>query len=91
MEPFANPVRLGILRFGPGVVDVLNGQIQFILMSLGGAAVLGAPIRDGSIQRNLVLIEERRHPIIENLGSRDRRFLVIQLGKPDFAVKVCGL
>ena len=58
MEALADPVGLGMPRLGPGVIDVLHGQIQFVLMALGGASILGPAIGEHAVQGNLVLLEE---------------------------------
>jgi hypothetical protein len=45
---------------GPGVVDVLHGQIELIFVMFPGSAILGAPINQDPKQRDLVGLEERQ-------------------------------
>ena len=44
VEAFADAVRLGSAGLGPGVVDVLDGQVELVFMVLAGPTVLGATI-----------------------------------------------
>lgn len=69
-------------RLGPGVINVLNGEIPFVLMALRRPTVLRTAIREDAIQRNLVLLEERQPPVIQQLGSCDRRFRSYSLANP---------
>ncbi len=62
---FADPVGLGPLSLGPGMVDILNCQVQLILMTLRCPAVLSPPIRKNSQQRYFVFLKEWKHPVIE--------------------------
>ena len=72
MEALADAVGLRALGLGPGVVDVLDRQIELVLMALGAAAVLGAAVGEHAVQRDRLLLEERQHPIIQQIGGRDR-------------------
>lgn len=58
---------LGMPRFRPGAIDVLHGQVQFILMPLRRSEVLRAAIGEDPVEGNLVLLQER------NTRSGDRR------------------
>jgi hypothetical protein len=46
------------------VIDVLHGQVQLILVPLGIAAVLCAPVSEHTQERNLVLVKERHHSVV---------------------------
>jgi hypothetical protein len=35
-----------------------------------------------------VLLEERQHTVIEQIGRRDRRFAIVEFGKADLGVGV---
>jgi hypothetical protein len=88
VEPFTDPVGLGMPGLRAGVIDVLHREVQFILVAFGCPAVFRAAIREHSVQRNLVLLEERQHSVIQQLRGSQRRLPVIQLGKSDFAVGI---
>jgi hypothetical protein len=45
MEPLADSVRLRALGLGPGVIDVLDGEIELVVVMLWIATILGATIR----------------------------------------------
>jgi hypothetical protein len=47
------------------VIDVLHGQVEFVLMAFRCAAVNCAAIGKDAVQWNLVLPEEWQHPVIE--------------------------
>lgn len=47
METFADAVGLRRLGFGAGVIDVLHGEAQLILMALAVAAVLRTAVGQG--------------------------------------------
>ena len=44
MEPLADAVGLRALGLGAGVIDVLDGEIELVVVMLGIAAILGAAI-----------------------------------------------
>jgi hypothetical protein len=69
------------------VVDVLDCEIEFVFMALG-AAELGATIGQHAAEPDSVLIVERHHPVIEDLGGSDRGFAVIQLGERHLGIGV---
>jgi hypothetical protein len=75
-------------RPGAPVIDVFHGQIQLVLMALGRATILRASIRQHPVQRNPVRLEERQHPIIQQLGGRDRRHPIIELRKAHLAIRI---
>ena len=86
MEPFADSVRLRMPGLRARVIDVFHGPVQFLLMPLGCAAVLGPAVGQDAIQRAFMLVEERQPPIIQQIGRRDRRLPIIEFRKPDLAV-----
>jgi hypothetical protein len=65
MEPLTNPIGLGTFALGAGVIDILNRQIEFILVAVGTATVLRAPIGQDAAEGDLMAVKERDHPIIE--------------------------
>ena len=55
VEPLTDSIRLRMTRLGPRMIDVLHGEIQFILMALRCPAVLRPPVGEHPIQREIVL------------------------------------
>ncbi len=65
MEPLHDAVSLGTFHLGAGMVNILDRSRQLILMTIGTATVLRAPIGENPTQRHLVFLKERHHLIIE--------------------------
>jgi hypothetical protein len=56
------------------------------------AAELAAAVSPHAQELNIMLLEERQHTIVEQIGGRDRRLAIIELGEGDLGVvsmKVC--
>jgi hypothetical protein len=70
------------------VIDVLDREIQLILVPFGIAAELAAAVSQHAQELDIVLLEERQHTVIEQIGRRDRRLAVVELGKADLGVGV---
>jgi hypothetical protein len=70
------------------MIDVFDGQIEFILVPFRRPTVLRAAIREDSIERNVVQLEERQPAIIQQFGGCDRRLPIIQLREADLAVGI---
>src|SRR5262249_6476840 len=87
MEALTDSVRLWALGLGSAVIDVLDREIELVFVALA-AAEFGATIGQHARQPDTVLVIERHHPVIENLGCRDRGLAVIELGKADLGVCV---
>ena len=64
VEPLADAVDLRAPHLGPGVVDVLDGEVELILVPILGAAILGTAIGENLVDPELVLIEEAEHAAI---------------------------
>jgi hypothetical protein len=64
MEPLADSIRLRALGLGPGMIDVLDGELELVVVMLGVAAILGATIRHYPAQDDAVLFEERQHRLV---------------------------
>jgi hypothetical protein len=73
MEAFTDAVRLWALGLGARVIDVLDREIQLVLVPFGIAAQLAAAVSQHAQQLDIVLLEERQHTVIEQIGRRDRR------------------
>ena len=62
VEAFADAVGLGMLGLGLGMVDVVQGQKQLILVPVRPAAVLGSPVGQHPVQRSAMFLEEGNLP-----------------------------
>ena len=76
MEALANSIGLRALGLGAAVIDVFDGEIELVFVAFG-AAKLGAAIGQHARQRNAVLVIERHHPVIEDLGGGDRGLAIV--------------
>jgi hypothetical protein len=81
-------VRLRALGLGARVIDVLDREIELVLVPFGIAAELAATVSQHAQQLDIVLLEERQHTVIEQIGRRDRRLAVVELGKAYLGVGV---
>ena len=65
-----------MLRLGPGVSDILDGQIEleFVLIAIRRTTILAAPIREDSIQGTLMVRKKRQDAIVEQVGSLSEVF-----------------
>ena len=57
-------------------------------MTIVGTAILGATIGQDPIDMDLVVVEERDHPIIEDVRRGQRRLACVELGKAHLGVGV---
>jgi hypothetical protein len=69
------------------VVNVLDCQVELVSVALA-AAELSAAIGQHLAEPDRVLVVERHHPVVEDLGCGDRRLAVIELGEGDLGVGV---
>ena len=88
VEAFTAPAGLGRRGLRPSVIKALHGQIQLIGMALGGPAVLRPPVGQHPGERNRMGLEKRQHAIVQQMGRRDRRRPVIELGQSHLAVGI---
>src|SRR5262245_43534034 len=88
VEAFTDAVGLRALGLGARVIDVLDREIQLILVPFGIAAELAAAVSQHAQELDIVLLEERQHTVIEQIGRRDRRLAVVELGKAYLGVGV---
>src|SRR5262244_2507326 len=82
MEALTDSIGLRALGLGAAVINVLDREVELVFMALGPA--IGQHAR----QPDTVLVIERHHPVVEDLGSRDRGLAVIEFGKADLGVCV---
>src|SRR5262249_49772317 len=87
MEALADSISLRALGLGATVIDILDGEVELVFVALG-AAELGAAIGQHPTQPDAVLVVERHHPVVEDLGRGDRRLAVIELDEGHLGVGV---
>jgi hypothetical protein len=70
------------------MVNVFQGQIQFIFMMFPASAKLRASISKHPKQWNLLFFKERQYPIIKHVGWYPGVFAVIDLGKGHLGIGI---
>ena len=88
VEALTNTVGLRALGLGARVVDVLDRKIELIFVPLRIAAVLAAAVGQHAQQLDFMAVEERQHPVVEEIGRRDRRLTIVQLSEANLGVGV---
>src|SRR5262249_54501149 len=81
VEPLTNAVGLRAPRLGARVIDVLDRKVELVLVVLGLAAKFRAAIGEYATDRDLILLEERHHPIVHQVGGGEWRLPIIELGE----------
>jgi len=67
MEALADTVGSRALGLGTAVIDGLDREVELVFVALA-AAELGAAIGEHARQPDAVLVIERHHPVVEDLG-----------------------
>lgn len=88
METLTDAITLGRPGFGFGMINVLNGQIELILVMLNRATVFCTTIGQNAQQRHILLLEEGDDPVVEQLGRHQGILPVVQFDKGHFAVGI---
>jgi hypothetical protein len=70
------------------VFNVIDRQIQLIIVGFRPSTILGAAIRQYPQHGQLFVGKERLDFVVQQIGSGDRRFGGIQLGKRHFGVGI---
>jgi hypothetical protein len=65
VETLDDAVGLRTPGLGSGVIDVLDGEIEFVFMPLGITAIFGSAIGEHALQRDAVLLVEGDHPVVQ--------------------------
>ena len=68
VSPSGSPVGLRALGLGARVIDVLDRQVEFVLVPLGIAAELAAAVGQYPQQFDLVVLEQRKRAVVEQIG-----------------------
>ena len=88
VEPFADPVGLRALGLGFGVLDIIDGQVQLIIMTIKPATVLRTAIGEDPKDRHTVIFKKRQDPVVQKICGGSGCFHVIELREPYFGVGV---
>ena len=88
VETFADPVGLRAPGLGLGVLDVLHGQVQLVLVVLPVPAVLRAPVCEDPQEPDAVLLEPGQDPVVEQVRGHQGVASVVELGVGDLGVGV---
>jgi len=88
VEAFADSIGLGFAGLGPGMVNVLNSQVELVLVVLAGATVLSAAVGKNTQERNSMSLEKRQDAVVEHIGGDQGVLAVIKLGRGDLRVGI---
>ena len=88
MEAFTDPVRLGMSGFCFGVLNLIDGDIQLVIMAVGPATVFRSPIRQDAQYREFFSHIKWQHPVIQKVGSSNRSLGGVQLAMGHFGVGI---
>src|ERR1700756_3635603 len=86
VEALADAVGLRALGLGARMIDVLDCKVKLVFVSLRVATILAAAVSQYAQQLDIALLEQRHHPIIEQIGRRDRGLAIVKLGASDLGV-----
>jgi len=84
----ATAVGLRMASFGPAVVNVLHRQVQLVLVMFTLPAVFRAAIRSAPAAADVMLLEERQYPVIEQIRRHQRVLAIIKLSESDLGIGV---
>ena len=70
------------------MVNVIDRQEELKVVLVGPAAIFRAPVSHDPQHRQVMLIMERQHPVIEQISGSDGRFGRVKLGMRHLAVCV---
>ena len=76
------------LGLGARVIKILDSEVEFILMPLWVATIFAAAVGQDAQQLNVMAIEEGNHSIIQEVGRRDRRLAIVELGASNLGVSI---
>jgi hypothetical protein len=68
VEALTDAVGLRVIGFGPGMLDVVDRQVERVIMGLWLSAILGPAISQHTDQAHALPCEEGQYPIIEQIG-----------------------
>src|ERR1700758_2870535 len=88
VKALADAVGLRALGLGARVIDVLDRKVKLVFVSLRVATILAPAVGQYAQKLDIVLLEQRHHPIIEQFGRCDRRLAIVKLGANNLGVGI---
>ena len=88
MEALTDAIGLGMLRFGFGVINIIDRQIQLVRVTVMASAILGSTIGKHPQQSHRMLLEKGQDLIVKQLCGGERGFHRIQLRVSHFRISV---
>ena len=70
------------------MIDIVDGQEELEVVLVHPPAILCAPVGHDPQHRQIVFFMEGQHPIVEQIGGRDRRLGGVELGLRDLGIGV---
>jgi len=77
-----------IALFWYGMVNIIDGQIQLVVMMVNAPTVLSTSIRQNTQHRQLMLLEVWQHLVVKHIGYSDGCFRCVELGKCHLAADI---
>lgn len=74
MKAFTNTICLRVAHFSLGVLDIIDGQIELIIVSFQFSAILGASVGENTDNTHIETCHERQNIIVYKVGGSDRCF-----------------
>src|SRR6201986_4100455 len=68
--------------------DVLDRKVKLVFVSLRVATILAAAVGQYAQKLDVVLLEQRQHPIIEQICRRDRCLAIVKFSASDLGVRI---
>ena len=68
------------------VIDILDREIEFILVSVMGTTILSAAIGQNPVDTDPLLVEERDHPVVEDVGRGQRGLAGVEFGEAHLGI-----
>ena len=88
VESFADAVGLGVAHLRPRMLDLIELQIELVRMHIFSTAKFGAAVSQHAQDIDVVLLKEGQDAIVETVGSRNRRLLIVHLGEGDRRIRL---
>ena len=65
MKALADSISLRMSNFRLGVLNVIEGQVELLIMRFRPAAIFGATVGQHAAQAHFLLSQERQHPVVQ--------------------------
>ena len=71
MEALANTIGLRITNLGACVLDIINGQIELLIMTVSLATIFRTSVYQNTQHRKLFRSIERQHTVVQQVCYRN--------------------